>query len=389
VFDMLCNKRALAPLLIVSAFALCAQLWAANIDDQFGKKEIDSGKEAAAQVAKDHKLITDSPDLKRIRAIGEKLAAAANKTETKAVYGSSKVTPFEYSFNLVDDKDINAFSLPGGYIYVNTGLLKFMQSDQELAGVLAHEVTHAAHHHMVYLLSKQAAINNEAAIALLAAIITGAKSADIGNVLLGAQLYQISKLNGYGMQAERDADQGAVFYMREAGYNPVGLLTFLERLSMRPELTDLGIYRSHPLDAERVKAAKKILTDLKIPINRRDTTNAIKAEVKTDKVNGTDVPGVYIQSTLVYRPSPLNGKTPADRAQATADAINQAFDIGIQMRELTSDPTAGVVVARYKVIITVSDADAKLMGKSVAEVTKAAANAVRTVIWKQMVDTVQ
>jgi len=389
MLDMLGNKWAVALIIIVWALILPSGLSAANLDDQFGKKEIDSGKEGAAQVAKDYKLITDSPDLKRIRDIGAKLAAAANKMEVKALYGSSKVTPFDYSFNLIDDKDINAFSLPGGFIYVNTGLMKFVQTDQELAGVLAHEVTHAAHHHMVYLLNKQAAINNEAAIALLAAILTGAKSTDVGNVLLGAQLYQISKVNGYGMQAERDADQGAVYYMREAGYNPVGLLTFLERLSMRPELVELGIYRSHPLDADRVAAAKKVLTDLKIPINRRETTNAVKAEVKTDKVNGVDMPGVYIQSTLIYRPSPLDSQTSADRAKATADAINQAFDSGIQIRELTSDSTAGAVVARYKVILTISDDDAKLMGKSVAEATKTAATAIRTVLWKQMVDTVQ
>ena len=389
MFDMLRDKWALVPLLIVSTFVLRSQLWAANIDDQFGKKEVDSGKEAAAQVAKDYKLITDSPDLKRIRAIGEKLAAAANKTETKAIYGSSKVTPFEYTFNLIDDKDVNAFSLPGGYIYVNTGLMKFIQSDQELAGVLAHEVTHAAHHHMVYLLSKQADINNEAAIALLAAIITGAKSADVGNVLLGVQLYQISKVNGYGMQAERDADRGAIYYMRAAGYNPVGLLTFLERLSMRPELIGSGHISFPPAGCRPREGSQEAPNRPQYPHQPPRHHNAVSAEVKIDKVNGADVPGVYIQSTLIYRPSPLDGKTSADRAQATADAINQAFDSGIQMRELTSDPAAGVVVARYKVIITVSDADAKLMGKSVPEATKAAANAVRTVIWKQMVDMVQ
>lgn len=373
--------------LVCAAAGLGPVLAASKMDSQLGENEVKMGADAAAQIANDYKLSTDAAALKRVREIGDKIAAIANKTEVKAIYGSSKITPFKYEFNIVEDEDINAFSVPGGHIYVNTGLLKFVETDQELAGVIAHEIVHAAHHHMVYLLQKQAAMQVPLAVALLAAMIGGAGSTDVGNIALGVQLYQIARLNGYGMQAERDADYGAITYLRDSGYNPVGLLTFLERLARRPEFVDYGIYRSHPLDAERVAAAKKAITELGLPINRRETTNAIKAEVKTETISGAEVPEVVIKDTVIYRPAPADGKTSAERAQEAADAINQALDAGIQMHEIRTDPRGGGVIARDKVIIDVTDADAKLMGKTPEQVTQIAAAAIREVVWKQMVET--
>lgn len=377
-----------AILLAALLMAAVTPALAAKQEPEMGANEIKMGDEAAVEVAKEYKLSSNAADLKRIREMGEKIAAVANSKEISALYGSSRVTPFEYKFNIIEDSDVNAFSVPGGHIYVYRGLLDFVQSDQELAAVIAHEITHASHHHMVYLLSRQASLNNQMAIALLATMIGGARSADLGNVLLGVQLFQIAKLNGYGMQAERDADRGAILYMIEAGYNPVGLLTFLERLAKRPELVDYGIYRSHPLDADRVAAAKKLIQDLGLPLNRRETTNAVKAEVKSDKVNGVEAPGVYIKDKVIYRPAPANGKTSEQIARETAGKINKALDAGIQMHELKADKAGAGVVVRNQALLVVSAADAELMGKTPDQVAQGAAAAIRDVVWKQMVDTI-
>ncbi|MEN6582025.1 MAG: M48 family metalloprotease [Armatimonadota bacterium] len=375
-------------LAILGVMALMVPSWAAKVDADLGDNEVKMGEQAAAEVAKEYKFSDNAADLKRLRDMGAKIAEVANKTEVKSVYGSSKVTPFKYTFDIVEDKDINAFSVPGGHIYVYRGLLNFVQSDHELAGVVAHEVTHAAHHHMVYLLKKQASLNNQLAIALLATMLSGAKSADVNNVVMGVQLFQIAKLNGYGMQAERDADYGAVTYTRDAGYNPVGLLTFMERLAKRPELVDLGIYRSHPLDADRVAAAKNVLTSMKIPINRRLTTNAISAEVKTDSVNGANIAGVYLDGKLIYRPAATSTKTSQQKADEAAVRINNALDKGFQMYEMSVDPLIGGVVVRGEPLMVVSKADADLMNSTPADVSKSAAAAIRDVVWRQMVDTI-
>ncbi len=372
----------------VLVLGLRVQVFAGNIDADLGAKEIKMGNESAAEVAKQSKLSDNAADLKRIRDIGQKLAAIANKEQISALYGSSKVTPFDYTFNIIEGDDVNAFSLPGGHIYIYRGLLKFIQSDQELAGVMAHEITHAAHHHMVFLLRKQAAGNGQLAIALLAAFLGGARSAgDLGTVLYGAQLVQLAKVNGFGMQAERDADHGGIIIAHEAGYNPVGLLTFLERLARRPELVDYGILRNHPLDAERVAAAKQGILDLGLPINRRETTNAIEAEVKTEKVNGADCGEVVLDGVVILRLAPVGPVAPDQRAKDIAGRINKALDSDLQIHELKVDP-AGGVIGRDQALLTVTDDDAKLMGKTPDQIAQDAAAAIRSVILKQMEETV-
>lgn len=360
----------------------------AVVDADLGENEAKIGKEAAAAIAKENKLSNNAADLKRVREIGGRLARIANEKEIQALYGSSKITPFEYTFNIIEDEDVNAFSTPGGNIYVNTGLLKTVQSDDELAGVIAHEIVHASHHHMVYLLKKQASLDNAIAIALLATMLTNARTMDVNNLLLGVQLYQIAKLNGYGMEAERDSDHGAIILMREAGYNPVGLLTFLERLAKRPELVDYGIYRSHPLDSERVKAARALIRTLGLPINRRATTNAVKAEVKTERLGNEDISGVYISGKLIYRAADTLGKSSMQIARETADRINNALDSGLMIHELKLDPSGSAVIGRNKPLVVVSVDDANLMDKTPVQVARGAAAAIREVIWNEMVDAI-
>jgi len=278
--------------------------------------------------------------------------------------------------------------VPGGHIYIYRGLLDFVQSDHELAGVIAHEIIHDAHHHMVFLLRKQASLNNQLAIALLATMISGANSTDVGNVLTGLQLYQIAKLNGYGQQAERDADYGAINLMLDSGYNPVGLLTFMERLAKRSVLVDYGIYQSHPLDADRVKAAKAAIEELNLPINRRETTNAVYAQVTTEITDGKETPEVAINGKVIYRPAPTIDKTSLQRAQEAADRINHALDSQLQIHELTVDPLVGGVIARGEALFVVSEADAKLMDKTPAQASKDGADAIRNILWRQLVDTI-
>lgn len=355
---------------------------------ELGANEVKMGQEAAAEAAKQYKLSTSEADLKRVRAIGQKLATVANTKTVVAVYGIDTITKFDYVIDIIEDKDINAFCVPGGHIYVYRGLLDFVQSDDELAAVIAHETTHAAHHHMVFLLKRQAALENAEAIALLATIMSGAKGSDVYTIAQGIQFLNIAKLNGYGMQAERDADAGAVHYMMAAGYNPVGLLTFMERLARRPELVDLGIYRSHPLDADRVKAARDLLTRLNIRIDRRAVTNSAKAMVTTEKVGGVDTPGVVLSGKTIYRPAPTETKTSQQLAQEAADRINAALDSGLKIFEVKTDTSAGAVTARDKVLVRVLDADAQLMGATPAQAAQTAATVIKNIILMQMAETV-
>ena len=201
------------------------------------KKEADieskQGAEVADEVAKQMKLSSDKAQIDRVNTIGQKIAAFANTTRVPIDkdhgFGNESVFPFTWHFNVVDSKEVNAFSLPGGYVYVNSGLLSFVRSDDELAAVLGHEITHSAHHHSVELAHKQSKLNSQTMIAMVAAALAHVDMAGVSTVASGLGMSVMN--NHYGENAERDADHGGIVLMQKAGYNPVAALTFMERLA--------------------------------------------------------------------------------------------------------------------------------------------------------------
>ncbi len=357
-------------------------------DVQVGENEVKLGEEAAAQIKKDFVLVTEGENLTKLREIGNKMAALANTMEIEALYGSSKLTPFNYEFNIIKDDDINAFSVPGGKIYFYEGIFDFFESDHELAAVIAHEIIHAKHHHIVHIIKDQSGMHNAAAAALLAAIIFGADGRDISNIALATQLYQVALVNGYSREAERDADHGAVELMLKTGYNPVGMLTFLERLARKPDLVEMGIFKTHPLDRDRVEATKLKLEEKSVKINRREVTDASVAEIVEETVDGRTIYGINIDDKLIYLFSPVKNMTSRQRAEEVANRVNTVLDAGLKYHELKLNESSATVVARNKALVTVTPADAALMKSTRAMVAEGFVEAIRDILWRQMANQV-
>jgi predicted Zn-dependent protease len=326
--------------------------------------EIKMGREAHEELMRSGlKLVKDPALVQRVETIGKKIAAVANATQIDATYGSSELVPYNYQFFIVDDPDVNAFSIPGGYIYINKGLLDYCQSDDELAGILGHEIMHAAHHHVAKLSREQRKFNDGLLIAALASLVARVPTTDALNVLQGFQLVAIQKLNGFGQTAEEDADHAGVIVSTKAGYNPVGMLTFMERLErnrrMRPEV-ELGIFRTHPPEKERAEALVKQITAMGLPINRRAVTGMLKVEVRQVVVgNGIPASEVLLDRNVIYR-------TPsADRAKEAADRLNKALDRTPQIYDVTKK--GSTVLLRGETIFSVGPQDTDLPGSPSAE----------------------
>ena len=122
------------------------------------QQEVEFGKKVVAEIEKHYRFITDAELVERVDRIGQTLAEISRQTPTVARYGESGPAPFQYTFRIIDEKDVNAFSVPGGFIFVNKGLLEFVSSDDELAAVLAHEIAHAAHRHVMKLIRDDAKV---------------------------------------------------------------------------------------------------------------------------------------------------------------------------------------------------------------------------------------
>jgi len=344
---------------------------------QIGADEIAAGKEASVEIDKEQALVEDEELNTRIRQIGEALASVANSVEVDASYGSSTITEFDYQFKIVEGEDVNAFCLPGGIIYMYKGLIDQCETDHELAGVLAHEIAHAAHHHMVHLIKEQSRLDGKMALILVAGLLGNIDTGDMSNVMMGTQFYRTGKMSGYGQKAEYDADKTAIEYMIRAGYNPVGMLTFLERLAKHPDLVDWGILQTHPRTGERVDAVKVDLLSRGVEINRRLVTTSFLAQVKQADCHGISSSEVIIGREIICNLGQI------DRANLVANQINALLDTGLQFREIKVCDSS--VTARGDVIVEFSEEDAQLAGKSQAELAAEAADALRRVLFNQMV----
>jgi beta-barrel assembly-enhancing protease len=144
--------------------------------------------------------------------------------------------PFQKVLMIDNDSVVKAFAVPGGYIYVYTGLIKALKNENELAAVLAHEITHVTHHHYRNQLAKQYGVQT------LASLLTGTNS-QVAQVAAGLAGLSFSRDDEY------DADNSGTSLIGTAGYNPLGVATFFERQGTGSTITILS---THPNNADRV-----------------------------------------------------------------------------------------------------------------------------------------
>jgi beta-barrel assembly-enhancing protease len=163
----------------------------------------------------------------------------------------------DFELFAVRDGQINAFSLPGGFIGVNTGLIVSTQTESELASVLGHEMGHVLQRHIARML-KQSEHSSYAALAgVLFGILAGvlARSGDLGSaIVLGSQAYAVDSQLRFSRAAEHEADRVGFKLLAGAGYDPWGMVAFFERLE-RSSMGDAGVpayARTHPLTVERI-----------------------------------------------------------------------------------------------------------------------------------------
>ncbi len=376
--------KTLAQFLCILLFV--ASAWAGGDDDKQKKqdqKEIDIGVKALADVEKEAKICKDPAIIARIQKIGDALAPIARTDKVPAMYGFDHLSEFKYEFRVIEDDDVNAFSLPGGFIFLNTGLIKFAESDDELAGVLAHEIAHAAHHHMLKLSSDADKALRESLLGgLLAAILSGGGAQNNANLITGVQLYQTARTNAYTQEAESDADHTGFQYLLKSGYNPVGMLTFMERLSAKQQLQpaiDWGIYRTHPPTGLRAKNIYRYLAEAKIPVHRSAVSTSLRAQAKIVKDGDKEYQVIYVGNQAIVRMPAGADPAKMARAEAELDRINAALDSEPERYELTWDPSGFVSVRDNKIVELTSD-DAKAADTTLATFTQRTYNAFRLVV---------
>jgi len=146
----------------------------------------------------------------------------------KLVLAQTKKAPFDFHFYIVDSDAVNAFATPGGYIYVNKGLISAVENEAELAGVIAHEIGHANARHIASIISK----SQKLTMASLAAILAGAFLGGGGEATAAIAAFSIAGSSSltlkYMREHEEEADRLGLGYLVAAGYYPAAIIDFLK-----------------------------------------------------------------------------------------------------------------------------------------------------------------
>ena len=203
-------------------------------------QEVAIGAGMAEEVARTEKILDDNVWQKYVNEVGMKIVAVSDRQD------------IVYHFTVIDSDQINAFAAPGGYLYIYTGLLRIMDSETEMAAVIAHEVSHVVARHGIKRL--QAAMG----VGLAYQLAFGGSDSDIISTAIGAGMGLI--FAGYSRNAEREADNFGIHYMARPRYNPEGAIGMFEKLADAGDSRSMGSFeklsRSHPETQERINNAK-------------------------------------------------------------------------------------------------------------------------------------
>ena len=213
------------------------------------EKEMAMGKQLAAEVEKQSRIVDDPILSEYINRLGQNL-----------VRNSDAKMPI--SFKIIDADSVNAFTLPGGFIFVNSGLIRIAQTEAELAGAMAHEIGHSAARHS----TRQQTRAQIASLATLPLMVLGGWTGYA--VRQGAQLGIPMAFLSFSRAFEGEADMLGLEYMYKAGYDPTATIDIFERIDSlqktRPSAV-ARVFATHPMTEDRIRMAQKNINEILPP----------------------------------------------------------------------------------------------------------------------------
>jgi len=247
------RKSSLSPFLIIFVFlAGCA------INPVTGKREIrllSTGQEVALGKATAQQVerkfgVYDDPELQKyISEVGQKLVDVCERKE------------ITYSFTVLNTPMVNAFAAPGGFIFVTRGILKELDDEAELAGVMGHEIGHVVWRHGAKQFEKAYSYET---ILLIGEILT---KRDLSQLKQYTDFFVSLMFLGYSRKNEFEADNSGVRYSLTAGYDPKAMVDFFEKLKTmekKPPTKFETLFRSHPPTADRIERIQLYLGEVKL-----------------------------------------------------------------------------------------------------------------------------
>jgi predicted Zn-dependent protease len=238
------------------------------------EQDVEVGRRSAEEIARQVPLLNDAPTVNYIRSLGAKLAAKAPGEK------------FPYQFNVVATRDINAFALPGGFVFVNAGAIMAAKDEGELAGVIAHEITHVALRHGTSQASK--AYLAQKGLGILGRVF--GRNSDLGQMVgavggTGANMLFLR----FGRTAETQADLEGARIMADAGYDPRDMAAFFKTLQEQGGQRTPEFLSDHPDPGNRIQSITQELPSLHVsakPVHDTQEFEQVKTRLTGSRARG-------------------------------------------------------------------------------------------------------
>jgi len=267
------------------------------------EQDVEMGRGVAKQAESQLSLLNDRQAVTYIDAVGKQLAAHAP---------GGKKYPFQ--FKIVNDKAINAFALPGGFVYINRGALEAADNEAQIAGVMAHEIGHVVLRHGTNQVSK--AYVAQAPLSILGGVL-GSNS--VGAVLaqLGVGFAANSILLKYSRDAERQADLMGTQILFDTGYDPKAMVQFFEKIQAESKGRASEFFSDHPNPENRISSVQREIEKLGGPPSRARSDSPDFHEIK-NKIAGMPAGPKAGARAVNGRPSDnRNGKPDSPSSRST------------------------------------------------------------------------
>lgn len=234
------------------AAALTVTLGACAVSQQ---QEVEMGAQYSAQVEQQLPIVTD-PEINRyINVLGDSIARLADARD------------LDWRFRVVDSKEVNAFAIPGGFIYLNRGLIERATNMSQVAGVLGHEIAHVTERHSVEQMQKAQGANIGITLACVLTRVCGGQAAGTAINLAGGAIFA-----KFSRSAEAEADAEGIKHVVRAGIHPDGIpemfRILLNERSRNPGAMEAW-FATHPLEEDRIEATQKQIAQINPAILRQ------------------------------------------------------------------------------------------------------------------------
>ncbi len=289
------------------------------------------GDRIAREIFRDPDYIDDPVLTDYVDAIWQPLLKAAHQ---RGEMSDEMQQRFAWQILMGRDRSVNAFALPGGYLGLYLGLIAVVTSRDELASVMAHELSHVTQRHIARLTTKQNAQTPWIIGAMILSAMAASKNTDAANALMvGGQALAAQNQLNFSRDMEREADRVGFGLMADAGFAPEGFASMFDKLQVASRLNDNGAFpylRSHPLTSERIGDVQA-----RLPLGARDTRpqqmDHAMVSARARVLSNTAIDA--LRDTLAQAQSPSLANQPA---ALQAGALYAGVLAAVQMREFST-----------------------------------------------------